>query len=46
MQTPIEALVELVLRQQEIIQQPVAEVERLKTNASREVSEFVLTAIK
>ncbi len=34
MQTPIEALVELVLRQQEIIQQLVAEVERLKTNAS------------
>jgi len=33
MQTPSEALVE-ILRQQEIIQQLVEEVERLKTNAS------------
>lgn len=34
LQTPTEVLVELVLRQQEIIQQLVEEVERLKTNAS------------
>jgi transposase len=34
MQTPTEALVEIILRQQEIIQQLMEEVERLKTNAS------------
>jgi transposase len=34
LQTPPEALVEIILRQQEIIQQLVEEVERLKTNAN------------
>ena len=34
MQTPTEVLVEIILRQQEIIQQLMEEVERLKTNAS------------
>lgn len=34
LETPTEALVELILRQQEIMQQLVEEVERLKSNAS------------
>jgi len=34
LQTSVEALVEIILRQQEIIQQLVEEVERLKTNAN------------
>lgn len=34
LETPSEALVELILRQQEIIAQLVEEVERLKSNAS------------
>lgn len=34
LETPTEALMELILRQQEVIEQLVEEVERLKSNAS------------